>query len=83
MGIKSIKIKNLLSFNNFMIKDLSDINCVIGKNNVGKSNLLKIIDFYYKALNNEFSQNLQLHSKYSNHGEITITFDTSRLEDVI
>ncbi|EJL6704516.1 retron Eco8 family effector endonuclease, partial [Vibrio cholerae] len=73
----------LLSFNNFMIKDLSDINCVIGKNNVGKSNLLKIIDFYYKALNNEISQNLQLHSKYSNHGEITITFDTRRLEDVI
>lgn len=83
MGIKSIKVKNLLSFDDFTIRDLSDINCVIGKNNVGKSNLLKILDFYYKALNNEAPKNLQLHNNYSNHGEITIIFDTSRLEDVI
>ncbi|ELQ2464415.1 retron Eco8 family effector endonuclease [Vibrio vulnificus] len=83
MGIKSIRVKNLLSFDDFVIKDLSDINCIIGKNNVGKSNLLKIIDFYYKSLNDESPINLQLHSNYSNYGEISITFDTGRLEDVI
>lgn len=83
MGIKSIKVKNLLSFSNFSMNDLSDINCVIGKNNVGKSNLLKIIDFYYKSLNDESPKNLSLFDNYSNHGEITITFDTSRLEDII
>ncbi|MEQ5167635.1 MULTISPECIES: retron Eco8 family effector endonuclease [Gammaproteobacteria] len=83
MSLKSIKIKNLLSFKDFEIKDLTDINCFIGKNNVGKSNVLKIISFYYDALKGENKKNLQLNSKYSNHGEITITFDTSRLEDII
>ncbi|MDB1123400.1 AAA family ATPase [Vibrio algarum] len=83
MGIKSIRVKNLLSFKDFAIQNFSDINCIIGKNNVGKSNLLKVLDFYFKALINESPKNLQLHSNYSNHGEISIVFDTSRLEDVI
>lgn len=45
MAIKSIRIKNLLSFEDFTLENISDINCIIGKNNVGKSNLLKVLDF--------------------------------------
>ncbi|EAQ2328059.1 hypothetical protein E3J31_17225, partial [Salmonella enterica] len=41
MGIKSIKIKNLLSYDEIHISDIKDINCIIGRNNTGKSNLLK------------------------------------------
>jgi len=83
MAIKSIRIKNILSFRDFKLQNLADINCLIGKNNSGKSNLLKAIDFYYKSLNDEPVNNLNLLSSYSNHGEIEITFDTNRLEDVI
>lgn len=83
MSIKSIRIKNLLSFKDFTINDFADINCIIGKNNVGKSNLLKLINFYYSSLNGESLLPPTLHSNYSNHGEITIYFDTSRLEDVV
>ena len=83
MGIKSIRIKNLLSFKAFHINDFSDFNCIIGKNNVGKSNLLKIIDFFYKCLDNIKDLPPALHSNYSAYGEITVVFNTSRLEDVV
>ncbi|MGI2078880.1 retron Eco8 family effector endonuclease [Shewanella putrefaciens] len=83
MAIKSIRIKNLLSFEDFTLENISDINCIIGKNNVGKSNLLKVLDFFYKSLNDEKVIPLPLRSNYSSHGTITITYDTSRLEDVI
>jgi AAA15 family ATPase/GTPase len=50
MTIHSIEIKNLLSFDRLKISDLSDINCIVGKNNSGKSNLLKLISFFYSQL---------------------------------
>ncbi|EEL8094508.1 AAA family ATPase, partial [Salmonella enterica] len=50
MGIKSIKIKNLLSYDEIHISDIKDINCIIGRNNTGKSNLLKLIRFFYTKL---------------------------------
>ncbi|SUP66367.1 AAA family ATPase [Yersinia enterocolitica] len=46
MAIKSIRIKNLLSFDDFYVNEIKDINCVVGKNNTGKSNLLKLIRFF-------------------------------------
>lgn len=83
MGIKSIRIKNLLSFEDFQINEFSDFNCIIGKNNVGKSNLIKIMDFYYKCLDNRKDLPPALHSNYSGYGEITVVFNTSKLEDVV
>lgn len=50
MGIKSIKIKNLLSYDEVYISDIKDINCIIGRNNTGKSNLLKLIKYFYTKL---------------------------------
>lgn len=83
MSIRSIRIVNLLSFKDFYINSFSDINCIIGKNNVGKSNLLKIIKFFYNCLEGISVIPLPFHSNYSSYGEITIDFDTNRLEDVV
>ena len=41
--LKSLKISNFKMFDNFEIDDLSLINLVSGKNNVGKSTLLEAI----------------------------------------
>lgn len=46
MSIKSIRIENLLSYDTLIINNIKDLNCVIGKNNVGKSNLLKLLSFF-------------------------------------
>lgn len=48
MSIKSIRIENLLSYDTLIINNIKDLNCVIGKNNVGKSNLLKLLSFFTK-----------------------------------
>lgn len=83
MSIASIRLINILSFEDLYINDLSDINCFIGKNNVGKSNVLKAIDFFYKSLKGEVAPPLPLNSNYSNHGSITIEYDTNRMESVV
>lgn len=83
MSIKSIRIVNVLSFENSMINDFADFNCIIGKNNVGKSNFLKVLQFFYSQLNDEKVVNPPFNSNYSSTGTITITYDTTRLESVI
>ncbi|MEG1186103.1 MAG: retron Eco8 family effector endonuclease [Eubacterium sp.] len=83
MGIHSIKIKNILSFDNLVINDLADINCIIGKNNVGKSNVLKVIKFFYECLAGTTSLPPKLFNAYSTYGEITIVYNTSRVEEVV
>ena len=68
MGIKSIRIKNLLSFDDFFIDDIKDINCIVGRNNTGKTNLLKLIDYFYIKLNDEQIVPPELFSNYSSIG---------------
>lgn len=46
MTINAIHIENLLSFEKVTIDDINTFNCIIGRNNVGKSNLLKAIAFF-------------------------------------
>jgi predicted ATP-dependent endonuclease of OLD family len=79
MTIHSIKIQNLLSFENLEINDMKDINCIVGRNNVGKSNLLKVIQFFYNKLEDKEQIPPKLHSNYSYKGSISITFDTTRI----
>ena len=83
MSIKSIKIKNLLSFDELYIKDFQDINCIVGKNNAGKSNLLKLIRFFYNKLDGKRELPPTLNSKYSSFGTIEITFDTTRIKSIV
>jgi AAA15 family ATPase/GTPase len=83
VGIKSIRIKNLLSFDDFFIEDIKDINCIVGRNNSGKTNLLKLIDYFYIKLNDEQVVSPELFSNYSSIGQITLTFDTTRVKHVV
>ncbi|WP_111638169.1 retron Eco8 family effector endonuclease [Marinomonas shanghaiensis] len=83
MTIKSIKIKNLLSFDDFLMDDINDFNCIIGKNNVGKSNLLKLLRFFYNSLNGEKVISPELNSKYDSFGSITLTYDLTRIKSIV
>lgn len=83
MSIKSIKIKNLLSFDELIIDSFEDINCIVGKNNVGKSNLLKLIRYFYEKLENKRVLPPTLHSNYSSFGTITIVYDISRIKSIV
>lgn len=83
MALKSVRIKNILSFDDCTITDFSDFNCIIGKNNVGKSNFLKVLRYFYANLKEESVVPLPLNSNYSSIGTITLTYDTTRLEEVI
>lgn len=83
MSIKSIKIKNLLSFDELIINDFKDINCIVGRNNSGKSNLLKLIRFFYNKLEGKRELPPTLNSKYSAFGTITIIYDTSRIKQIV
>lgn len=83
MAIQSIRVKNLLSFDDVFIDDIQDINCIVGKNNTGKSNLLKLIRYFYSKLNNERVLPPELHSKYNSSGSITIRFNTTRIKRIV
>ena len=83
MAIHSIRIKNLLSFDDVLINDIHDINCIIGKNNVGKSNLLKLLRYFYQKLNNEKVLPPSLNSNYDSHGSITIQYDITRIKSIV
>ncbi|WP_299569728.1 retron Eco8 family effector endonuclease [uncultured Shewanella sp.] len=83
MSIKSIRICNVLSFNNIYVTKLEDVNCIIGKNNVGKSNLLKCIKYFYEKLDGKKVLPLELNSKYSSSGYIEIIYDTTRIGKIV
>lgn len=83
MGIKRIKIRNVLSFDNLVIDKIDTINCSLGKNNAGKSNLFKLINFYYRALEGERILAPELNSNYDSNGYIEITFDTSHINKLV
>lgn len=80
MPINSIKIKNFKSLKGINI-DLSDINCLIGENGTGKTNLLKAISYFYQNLTTtEFDENIiDKNNPYNDYAEITITYDFSRI----
>lgn len=83
MAISSIEIKNLLSFDHLVIRDIKDINCIVGKNNVGKSNLLKLIKYFYLLLDGGRELPPELNSNYSSFGSITIEYDTTRIRKIV
>ena len=83
MSLKSIKVTNLLSFDNLSINNFKDINCIVGKNNTGKSNLLKLLRFFYNKLENKRELPPTLNSKYSTFGSITIMYDMSRIKKIV
>ena len=83
MSIKSIKIKNLLSFDELIIDNFEDINCIVGKNNVGKSNLLKLLRYFYNKLDEKRELSPLLYSDYSSFGTITLFYDISHIKKIV
>ena len=83
MSIKSIKIKNLLSFDELIIDNFEDINCIVGKNNAGKSNLLKLLRYFYNKLDEKRELPPLLYSDYSSFGTITIYYDISHIKKIV
>lgn len=83
MGIKSIRIKNILSFDDVYIDNFEDFNLIIGRNNSGKSNLLKVFKYFYEKLDEQRSIPLTLNSNYTPSGTITITYDTTRIKKIV
>ncbi|MBL5898859.1 retron Eco8 family effector endonuclease [Lelliottia amnigena] len=83
MSIKSIKINNLLSYNELYINEIRELNCVIGKNNSGKSNLLKLLRFFYQKIEGRKVLTPSLNSNYSSFGSITIEYDLSRIKKIV
>lgn len=79
MAIKSIEIKNILSFEHIKIDNIRDLNCIIGRNNVGKSNLFKTLRFFYNKLEGKNGLPPNLYSNYSYKGSISLVFDTTRI----
>lgn len=79
MTVQAIKITNLLSFDELNVDNLNDLNCIVGRNNVGKSNLLKVLKFFYNKLEGKEELPPKLNSNYSYKGFISITFDMTRI----
>ncbi|PFE61210.1 hypothetical protein CN316_26145 [Bacillus cereus] len=48
--LRSLYIRNFRNIKNFLVDDMKDINLFIGKNNIGKSNYLRAIRCFFKAL---------------------------------
>jgi predicted ATPase len=83
MSIESIKIKNLLSFGDIELNKIEDINAIVGMNNVGKSNFLSLVEFFYNKMENNRILAPELNSNYSSTGEITIRYDLSRIKKLL
>lgn len=83
MSILSIKIDNLLSFDKIKVDAFSDINCLVGMNNVGKSNFLKLIQFFYDKLDSKYILPPTLNNNYTNFGTISITYNLNEIKKIV
>ncbi|EOE1545577.1 AAA family ATPase [Providencia rettgeri] len=83
MGLQSIRIKNLLSFDDVQINSLEDVNCIIGMNNTGKSNLMKILRYFYDKLDDAKIISPDFYSSYTPSGSITLTYDVTRIKRIV
>jgi len=76
ISILSIRFKNVKSLGNTYI-DLRNINILIGKNGVGKTNIQKYLYYFYENLmENKLDTDIfDKENPYNNHAEISIKFD--------
>mgnify|MGYP000639146592 CR=1 FL=1 len=63
--IKRIEIQYFRSIYNIVVKDFSDLNMISGKNDVGKSNVLKALNLFFNnkidsKIDFTFSENFNL-----------------------
>jgi len=84
MTIKMIEIKNFKSLENVKIS-LSNLNCLIGENGVGKTNVLNAIKYFYENLieENISSKYYDKKNPYKQGLEISITYDLSKILNIL
>lgn len=82
--LKRIELKNCKSIKNLDVK-IDKLNCIIGKNGVGKTTFIRSLQYFYNSLvggkNNFliFDQN----NPYNEYAEISLTFDFKYFYNVI
>ena len=74
-GNKSIRIKNILSFDDVYIDSFEDFNLIIGRNNSGKSNLLKVFKYFFyekirRTTEHSSYSKFELHALWNNNNYI-------------
>jgi len=81
MSIRKISIKNCKSIEHIELNMNKSINCFIGVNNVGKSNIMKIIYFFHKNLTGEYFDEsmFSMSNPYNDEVEISIEYDFTEL----
>ncbi|MFQ9115692.1 retron Eco8 family effector endonuclease [uncultured Eubacterium sp.] len=84
MGVTRINIRNYKSIKRVSInleRKRYDLQCFIGINGSGKSNLLDAIDYFYKMLINENGKQkiIDTNNKYLQSAEIELEYDFSQL----
>ena len=78
---ENIKIENFKSLRNVELKDCSRINLFIGKPNVGKSNILEALSFFFiahNAVTSRFNNALNWYIRYETESEL---FFNGKVED--
>lgn len=76
MAITRIKITNFKSLKNIEL-DIKDLNCFIGQNGVGKTNILNALKYFFDNLTEEnmSTKYFDKTNAYNDNLEISITFD--------
>jgi predicted ATPase len=76
--LRSLKIKNFRSLEDFQVSKLGRVNLIVGKNNSGKSSVLEALRIYAGNANRELLENIaQCHDeKYYLTDEIQDTFES-------
>lgn len=82
MSITRIEITNSKSLRNVSIP-LANINCLVGENGTGKSNILRNIEYFYSNLTEQHI-NPELRDKHNpyNNLEISLTYDFTRIYNI-
>ncbi len=74
LQLKEIGIKNFLSYKDAKFKDLKNFNVLIGKNNSGKSNLFKLLEFLRERFNSTNFNKNYLYNEIDSKAEIDLRF---------
>ncbi|KKL85913.1 hypothetical protein LCGC14_1949990 [marine sediment metagenome] len=77
--LSEIRIRNFLSYKDVTFSEVNRFNVLIGKNNSGKSNLIKIMKFLQdNTKTNEFDKSFLYDSKEDIDAEIIFTIELSQ-----
>ena len=84
MSINNIEVKNYKSIK-YINLELNTLNCIIGENGSGKSNILKALKYFYDNLtkNNANKSIFDKQNPYSHYVEISVKYDFSNILKII